>query len=61
LVEVTLGVDTHLDFRVAVAVDHLGREAFSQNAAVASWLLLIVVDTEMWRLRTKRRLGGVRG
>jgi hypothetical protein len=26
-VEVILGVDTHLDFHVAVAVDHLGREA----------------------------------
>ena len=25
LVEVILGVDTHLDFHVAVAVDHLGR------------------------------------
>jgi hypothetical protein len=25
--EVILGVDTHLDFHVAVAVDHLGREA----------------------------------
>ena len=24
-VEVILGVDTHLDFHVAVAVDHLGR------------------------------------
>ncbi len=26
-VTVILGVDTHLDFHVAVAVDHLGREA----------------------------------
>ena len=25
LTEVVLGVDTHLDFHVAVAVDHLGR------------------------------------
>jgi hypothetical protein len=24
-VEVILGVDTHLDFHVAVAIDHLGR------------------------------------
>ena len=24
-IEVILGVDTHLDFHVAVAVDHLGR------------------------------------
>jgi hypothetical protein len=28
-VEVILGVDTHLDFHVAVAVDHLGREAWA--------------------------------
>ena len=27
-VEVILGVDTHLDFHVAVAIDHLGREAW---------------------------------
>ena len=27
--EVILGVDTHLDFHVAVAVDHLGREAWA--------------------------------
>jgi hypothetical protein len=26
-VETILGVDTHLDFHVAVAIDHLGREA----------------------------------
>jgi hypothetical protein len=26
-VAVIMGVDTHLDFHVAVAVDHLGREA----------------------------------
>jgi hypothetical protein len=26
-VAVILGVDTHLDFHVAVAIDHLGREA----------------------------------
>jgi hypothetical protein len=26
---VILGVDTHLDFHVAVAVDHLGREAWA--------------------------------
>ncbi len=25
--EVILGVDTHLDFHVAVTVDHLGRDA----------------------------------
>jgi hypothetical protein len=25
--KVILGVDTHLDFHVAVAIDHLGREA----------------------------------
>ena len=28
-VAVILGVDTHLDFHVAVAVDHLGREAWA--------------------------------
>jgi hypothetical protein len=28
-VEVILGVDTHLDFHTAVAVDHLGREAWA--------------------------------
>jgi hypothetical protein len=28
-VETILGVDTHLDFHVAVAVDHLGREAWA--------------------------------
>jgi hypothetical protein len=28
-VEVILGVDTHLDFHVAVAVDHLGRGAWA--------------------------------
>jgi hypothetical protein len=28
-VEVILGVDTHLDFHVAVGVDHLGREAWA--------------------------------
>ena len=27
--ELILGVDTHLDFHVAVAVDHLGREAWA--------------------------------
>jgi hypothetical protein len=27
--EVILGVDTHLDFHTAVAVDHLGREAWA--------------------------------
>jgi hypothetical protein len=32
LVEVILGVDTHLDFHVAVAVDHLGREAWASRA-----------------------------
>jgi hypothetical protein len=29
---VILGVDTHLDFHVAVAVDHLGREAWASPA-----------------------------
>jgi hypothetical protein len=29
-VEVILGVDTHLDVHVAVAVDHLGREAWAR-------------------------------
>ena len=29
VVAVILGVDTHLDFHVAVAVDHLGREAWA--------------------------------
>jgi hypothetical protein len=28
-VEVILGVDTHLDFHVAVTIDHLGREAWA--------------------------------
>jgi len=28
-VAVILGVDTHLDLHVAVAVDHLGREAWA--------------------------------
>jgi hypothetical protein len=32
LVEVILGVDTHLDFHVAVALDHLGREAWASRA-----------------------------
>jgi hypothetical protein len=31
-VEVILGVDTHLDFHTAVAVDHLGREAWASLA-----------------------------
>jgi hypothetical protein len=31
-VEVILGVDTHLDFHVAVAIDHLGREAWESRA-----------------------------
>jgi hypothetical protein len=31
-VAVILGVDTHLDFHVAVAVDHLGREAWASQA-----------------------------
>jgi hypothetical protein len=31
-VAVLLGVDTHLDFHVAVAVDHLGREAWASPA-----------------------------
>jgi hypothetical protein len=31
-VEVILGVDTHLHFHVAVAVDHLGREAWASRA-----------------------------
>jgi hypothetical protein len=30
--EVVLGVDTHLDFHVAVAIDHLGREAWASRA-----------------------------
>ena len=29
---VILGVDTHLHFHVAVAVDHLGREAWARPA-----------------------------
>jgi hypothetical protein len=31
-VEVILGVDTHLDFHVGVAVDHLGRGAWARPA-----------------------------
>ena len=42
--EVILGVDTHLDFHVAVAVDHLGREAWASGACQ--------------RLRTVRRARG---
>ena len=30
--EVIMGVDTHLDVHVAVAVDHLGREAWARPA-----------------------------
>jgi hypothetical protein len=30
--EVILGVDTHLDFHTAVAVDYLGREAWARPA-----------------------------
>jgi uncharacterized membrane protein len=38
----------------------IGIAFFSPNAAVASWVLLIVVDAAMWRLWKKWRLGGVR-
>jgi hypothetical protein len=31
-VAVIVGVETHLDFHVAVAVDHLGREAWASPA-----------------------------
>jgi hypothetical protein len=31
-IEVILGVDTHLDFHVAVVLDHLGREAWASPA-----------------------------
>ena len=31
-VEAILGVDTHLDFHVAVVLDHLGREAWVSQA-----------------------------
>jgi len=31
-IAVILGVDTHLDFHAAVAVDHLGREAWASRA-----------------------------
>ena len=31
-VAVILGVDTHLDFHVAVALDHLGREAWGESS-----------------------------
>jgi hypothetical protein len=31
-VVVILGVETHLDFHVAVVVDHLGREAWARQA-----------------------------
>jgi uncharacterized membrane protein len=37
----------------------IGVAFFSPNAAIASWVLLILVDAVMWRL-WKRRLGGVR-
>jgi len=33
---------------------------FSTNVAIASWVLLVVVDTVIWRLWRKRRLDGVR-
>jgi uncharacterized membrane protein len=39
----------------------IGIAFFSPNAAVASWVLLFVVDTVIWRVWRKRRLGGVRG
>jgi hypothetical protein len=29
--EVVLGVDTHLDFHVAMVLDHLGREAWASR------------------------------
>jgi len=35
-VEVILGVDTYLDFHVAVAVDHLDREAWASRLACDS-------------------------
>ena len=33
-VAVILGVDTHLDLHVAVAIDHLGREAWARPACL---------------------------
>lgn len=33
---------------------------FSKNVAIASWVLLVVVDTMIWRLWRKRRLDDVR-
>jgi uncharacterized membrane protein len=39
----------------------IGIAFFSPNVAVASWVLLFIVDTVIWRLWRKRRLGGVRG
>ncbi len=39
----------------------IGIAFFSPSAAIASWVLLIVVDAAMWRLWKKRMLGGVRG
>ena len=33
-VAVILGVDTHLDFHVGVAVDHLGRDALARPACL---------------------------
>ena len=39
----------------------IGIAFFSPNAAEASWVLLIVVDTVIWRFWSKRRLDGVRG
>lgn len=39
----------------------IGVAFFSPNAAVASWVLLVIVDAAIWRLWRKRRLGGTHG
>lgn len=39
----------------------IGLAFLSPNAAVASWVLLVIVDAVIWRLWRKRRLDGARG
>jgi len=37
----------------------IGIAFFSPEAAVASWVLLVVVDAAIWRIWKKRNHGGV--
>jgi uncharacterized membrane protein len=43
----------------AVFMLSIGIAFFSPEAAVASWVLLLVVDAAIWRIWKKRNLGGV--